>query len=142
MKSSQLSCLILQVLLLLLCSSSLVNARGRTSSLNRKPKPEPEPVPEPVEERDTDPSGCQYNGKYKADRKMPGRGQETSDWGKTVYSGGFQNCLYHGDGLKTYADGRMYEGEWAFGKPHGVGKFQFSNGEPCIYCVSLQIVAL
>jgi hypothetical protein len=121
----------LHVVLLLLLTSSLVlvGARGRTSSLNRKPPPVPEPKPEPVEERDIDPSGCQYMGKFRAERGQAGRGQETSDWGKTVYSGEFRDCLYHGEGLKTYADGRVYEGEWAFGKPHGVGKFQFSNGK-------------
>lgn len=109
-------------------------ARGRTSSLNRKPEPEPQPEPEPVEERDYDAaSGCQYMGKFVPAPRQPGHGVEKSDWGKTVYSGGFRDCLYHGEGVKRYSDGRIYDGDWVLGKPHGVGKFQYSNGkEQCI----------
>jgi hypothetical protein len=116
------------------CCASFVGARGRTSSLNRKPEPEPIPV----EERDTDPStGCQYLGKFellpKSQLHLKGVGRETSEWGKTVYTGGFLDCLYHGEGLKTYGDGRIYEGDWAFGSPHGVGKFKYSNGTVLLF---------
>lgn len=104
-----------------------MSARGRTSSLNKQ-VPEPEPEPEPVQQKDYDASGCQYLGTFVPKTDHEGYGQETSDWGGTVYSGGFMNCLYHGEGQKIYDDGRIYEGEWAFGKPHGTGRFQFSNG--------------
>lgn len=117
--------------LLLLLGPSPSAARGRISSLNRKPEPEPEPEPEPVEERDYNTvDGCEYLGRFRAATRptQPGEGEETSDWGKTVYVGGFQGCLYHGQGVKTYSDGRVYDGEWVLGRPHGHGKFQYSNG--------------
>ena len=128
-------------LIILFCCLDNVGARGRTSSLNKVPEPEPEL---PVEEKDIDPSGCQYMGKFQPDPDMPGHGKEISDWGKTVYNGGFRNCLYHGEGEKVYADGRVYDGQWVDGKPHGVGKFKFSNGQwhnSCTsYCVMLVIL--
>lgn len=111
-----------------LCAFCHVDAGGRTSSLNRKPEPEPEVEPPVVEERDTHASGCQYLGKFRPEPQRPGHGEERSDWGKTVYVGEFLNCSYHGVGVKIYANGRMYDGEWAFGQPHGMGKFQFNNG--------------
>lgn len=34
----------------------------------------------------------------------------------------------HGFGLYTWADGRRYEGYWAFGKQHGEGKYILPDG--------------
>lgn len=126
---------VVSLLVFLVLGPSPCAARGRTSSLNKKPEPEPEPLPEPVEDRDYDAaSGCQYLGKFRPEPRNSGHGEEKSDWGKTVYTGGFQNCLYHGEGVKRYADGRVYDGDWVLGKPDGVGKFQYKNGikTPCV----------
>jgi hypothetical protein len=34
----------------------------------------------------------------------------------------------HGEGVQTYADGSVYEGQWADGKPHGAGGLTRPNG--------------
>ena len=35
----------------------------------------------------------------------------------------------HGYGVYEWADGRKYEGNWAFGKQHGQGKYVLSDGK-------------
>jgi len=37
------------------------------------------------------------------------------------YEGMWRDDLQHGKGVETWTDGSKYEGEYAFGRKHGVG---------------------
>ncbi len=37
--------------------------------------------------------------------------------------------MRHGEGKRTYADGRVYVGNWKEDKKHGKGKYTFANGD-------------
>ena len=46
----------------------------------------------------------------------------------TVYTGGFDNDVFEGQGKITYPDGMTYEGGWAAGKRVGEGRAVFPDG--------------
>jgi len=38
------------------------------------------------------------------------------------------NCLKHGKGTDIFANGDVYSGNYAFGKPEGQGVYKWKNG--------------
>ncbi|RHY73055.1 hypothetical protein DYB30_000666 [Aphanomyces astaci] len=80
-----------------------------------------------------------------------GVGRRTFRGGAGSYEGGYRHGLQHGKGLRVFADGSTYEGDWtdnvmqgsgvwttaaftyigdfAHGRPHGHGLFTFTNGD-------------
>eukprot|EP00984_Skeletonema_dohrnii_P022531 scaffold11656_cov85-Skeletonema_dohrnii-CCMP3373.AAC.2 len=48
--------------------------------------------------------------------------------GKIEYEGDLVNGKPHGRGKWTYSNGAVYEGEWKNGKKHGKGKWTYSHG--------------
>jgi hypothetical protein len=71
--------------------------------------------------RGTFENGCYKEGKYTA-------------CSGAVYTGAFQNNLFHGLGEYKWPDGRVYKGTWRNGFMHGRGNFQnFSFGAEKAY---------
>ncbi|RLN99660.1 hypothetical protein DYB28_010663 [Aphanomyces astaci] len=82
---------------------------------------------------------------------MGGVGRRTFRGGAGSYEGGYRHGLQHGKGLRVFADGSTYEGDWtdnimqgsgvwttaaftyigdfSHGRPHGHGLFTFTNGD-------------
>ena len=57
---------------------------------------------------------------------MHGQGVYTWSDGR-IYEGEYLNDKKHGHGTYTWADGRFYEGPWVNGKQHGQGSFTDNN---------------
>ncbi len=45
-----------------------------------------------------------------------------------VYEGQWQRDLKHGQGFEKFPNGCIYEGQYANGKPEGVGRYVWNNG--------------
>jgi len=59
---------------------------------------------------------------------MNGKGVFT--WANgNVYDGDFANDKKDGNGKFTWPDGRIYNGEWKAGKQHGKGEYIHKNGQ-------------
>jgi len=53
---------------------------------------------------------------------MEGKGTFTWADGR-IYVGDYKNDKKHGTGIFKWPDGRQYDGEWKNGKQHGNGKY-------------------
>ena len=51
----------------------------------------------------------------------------SSDFGP-VYTGGFNDGVFHGQGTMTFSNGTKYVGEFKVGYMHGQGKMFFPDG--------------
>ena len=68
-----------------------------------------------------------YEGDYNMDGKKHGRGTHRfADGG--VYEGEFANGKHHGQGMYRYVGGAVYEGEWKSGNMDGKGIYQYADG--------------
>ena len=59
------------------------------------------------------------------DFQDPCLGWKHAAYGVCKYKGNYSNGLFHGEGKFQAPDGRLYEGEWRNGKPHGRGTMLF-----------------
>ena len=46
-----------------------------------------------------------------------------------IYEGEWKEGKPHGGGIKFWPDGRKYDGEWCVGKPFGIGKKVYPDGK-------------
>ena len=72
------------------------------------------------------PGGSKYVGKFK-NNKPDGLGTFTYPDG-SKYVGDWKNGLSHGNGIRTWKDGRKYVGKFKDDKPHGQGTFTYPDG--------------
>lgn len=70
-----------------------------------------------------------YFGNFVNDKKE-GQGTFVTDKG-TTYIGAWLNDKKNGQGTQTWENGsrKVYEGSWVYGKPEGLGKMQYTNGD-------------
>lgn len=47
------------------------------------------------------------------------------------YEGNWKDGNEHGRGIMVAANGSRHEGDWKDGKPHGRGVYVFANGDKC-----------
>lgn len=67
--------------------------------------------------------GSTYKGQFSQEGKRHGQGVWSSQNGK--YEGKWENDHQHGEGKQTWADGRVYTGEFAMGKFEGHGRMEW-----------------
>lgn len=69
-----------------------------------------------------------FEGEFHQGRIKDGsKGTRTLLKDNTVYSGRWQNGMYHGTGKLDFPNGDEYNGDFTQGKPHGKGKFTQQN---------------
>lgn len=66
-----------------------------------------------------------YKGEWQNDVK---HGKAEISWGNAFYSGFLVEGLMSGRGVYSWADGRMYDGEWYGNSMHGQGRFDWPDG--------------
>eukprot|EP00747_Dinoflagellata_sp_TGD_P055085 gnl/TRDRNA2_/TRDRNA2_149349_c1_seq2.p1 gnl/TRDRNA2_/TRDRNA2_149349_c1~~gnl/TRDRNA2_/TRDRNA2_149349_c1_seq2.p1 ORF type:complete len:239 (-),score=42.63 gnl/TRDRNA2_/TRDRNA2_149349_c1_seq2:28-744(-) len=90
-----------------------------------------ENVPEGAHQTATYEDGSSYTGQM-VSGKRHGKGIWKSETGQ--YEGQWRSDQPHGKGRQTWSNGRVYEGEFAYGKFSGFGRMVWqTNGGPMIY---------
>ena len=71
-------------------------------------------------------NGATYTGYVNESRQPDGQGVMTYSDGK-VYDGNWVNGVRQGQGRMTYAEGEVYDGEWLNGKRNGKGVYTWND---------------